>query len=101
MVPPKVNVVPPNDLSVVSDRWKTDRNVADFLVLKDTLLGPGTDSEIVVDVLGEPYSRSEYHEGVSFWAYVKCDAAKKQYYAWSCVIGADGKVVRWHKKGIM
>jgi hypothetical protein len=55
----------------------------------------------VVALLGEPLNKVEADDGSKYWPYVKCNIHQKQYYAWACIIGPDGKVVRWKKKGVM
>ncbi len=98
--PAEVKSAPQIDYSEISANWKTNRAIEDFRVLKDALLKPGVDSDVVVDILGDPYSRSALHDGESYWLYVKVDVDKKQYYAWSCVVSEDGKVIKWYQKGM-
>ena len=85
----------------ISERWQKDRDIADFLILKDRWIKPGCAAKFAKEVLGEPLSTHQAEDGTQFWLYVKCDAERKQFYSWTLLIDGGGKVTGWHSKGIM
>lgn len=84
----------------VSERWKKDRGIDDFIYLKDNWVRVGCNEQIAKDLLGEPLSFYRSEDGIQSWFYVRCDAEKKQFYSWTLCLDAKGKVTRWHCKGI-
>jgi hypothetical protein len=91
----------PESIRELSKRWQNDRNIADFLILKDRWIKPGCLAKFAKEVLGEPLSTHQAEDGTQFWLFVKCDAERKQFYSWTLLIDGDGKVTGWHSKGIM
>ena len=90
----------PESMREVSERWQKDRNIADFLILKDRWIKQGCTAKFAKEVLGEPLSTHQAEDGNQFWLFVKCDAERKQFYSWTLLIDGDGKVTGWHSKGI-
>ena len=84
----------------LSARWKKTKKIEDFHVLREKYLSPGTTEKELVDTLGKPISEHTAEDGVKNFFYVRIDPSRKQYHAWSCEVGADGKLVRWRKKGM-
>lgn len=86
-------------LEVVSERWKKNRDVADFMILKDSIQ-KGMKPEYVRKVVGDPLSISSVDDGREFWLYLKADAKKEQYYIWTLLLSPEKTVVGWKMKGI-
>lgn len=86
-------------LEVVSERWKKNHDIADFIILKDSIQ-KGMKPEYVRKVLGDPLSISSVDDGRDFWLYVKADAEKEQYYIWTLLLSPEKTVVGWKMKGI-
>ncbi len=97
---PKLPEQEQKELDRLSRRWKNEHNIEDFHLLKDRYIKSGVDVATVLKLLGEPLNKFETDDGRKYWLYVRCNAAEEQYYAWTCVIDSDGKVIRWKKKGI-
>jgi hypothetical protein len=87
------------ELATISERWKKDRDIADFLLLKDSIQ-KGMKPEYVRQLLGDPLSISSVDDGREFWLYVKADAGMKQYYIWTLLFDPEKTVIDWKKKGI-
>jgi hypothetical protein len=86
-------------ITAISERWKINRDISDFLLLKDSIQ-KGMKPQYVRNILGDPISISSVENGQEFWLYVKANAEKEQYYIWTLVFSTDKAVVGWEKKGI-
>ena len=86
-------------VAAISERWKKDRDIDDFLLLKDSIQ-KGMQPEYVRKVLGDPLSISSVDDGREFWLYVKADAEKEQYFIWTLLLSPEKTVVGWKMKGI-
>jgi len=87
-------------LKEVSERWKKERNIEDFIYLKDTWVTVGSPGQVAKAVLGEPLTAHRAEDGKEYWMFVRCDFEKKQFESWSLLLDVEGKVARWDSKGI-
>jgi endo-1,4-beta-D-glucanase Y len=83
----------------ISERWKKDRDIADFLLLKDSIQ-KGMKPEYVRQMLGDPVSKSSSDDGREFWLYVKIDPNRRPQHAWTLVFSPDKTVLEWKQKGM-
>ena len=76
------------EMEKVSERWKREHNLADFMVLKDSI-GRGTRPVWVTKVLGEPLRVTKLADGGESWLYVKADPQRGQNESWTVVFDAE------------
>ncbi len=57
-------------LKELSERWKKERNIEDFIYLKDTWVTVGSSGQVAKEVLGEPLTAHRAEDGTEYWTYV-------------------------------
>ncbi|NQT90055.1 MAG: hypothetical protein HQ558_02255 [Candidatus Omnitrophica bacterium] len=83
----------------ISERWKKEKNVEDFIWLKDNCLKKGMSTEEARRLLGKPLNIYMY-DSKQRWLYIKCDTSKNQFYAWSIIFDSKKKLKEIYRKGI-
>lgn len=81
------------DIQLVSERWKIERRISDFHILRAEL-PPGVTSKRVIDLLGEPIGHTQ-DDGKEYYEYIQ--GFKDNATGWGAVISSEGKLISWYQ----